>query len=346
MLVESTGYPALPFLMRLSIFTLFVLILISSCSPKTASVATKAPAPASLPAMAPAAAPGLEDTTLLWKITTPGAPAPSYLFGTIHIIPEEDYFLPNRVVKALNDAEEVVFEIDPRDMENPAVMMSLITKLNMKGGAKLKDLLTDEQYTTVKEYFADSPLPFMFLERLKPLFVSAMVGQDAGSMGEGGLPGMGGLGGGMDGMKSYELELTKIAEAADKTIGGLETIDFQLSLFDSIPYTEQAVMLYEAIQADNNSEAGTGESQLDQMIDMYRRQAVAEMATMISDESAGSASFEELLLTKRNQKWVPVIAGATKAKTVFYAVGAGHLGGDKGVISLLRAEGISVEPVF
>jgi len=85
------------------------------------------------------------------------------------------------------------------------------------------------------------------------------------------------------------------------------------------------------------------------MVEIYRRQAVAELATMISDESEGVARFEELLLTKRNANWVPVIKAATEAGatgTSFYAVGAGHLGGAKGVIALLRAEGLKVEPVY
>ena len=307
------------------------------CSPKTTSSATSAPAAAQK-----SDAPGANDTTLLWKITTPGAAAPSYLFGTIHLIPEEDFFMPNRVVAALNDADEVVFEIDPRDMQDPSMMMRIMGKINMSDGSTLKSLLSEEEYATVKAYFDGSPLPFMFLERMKPLFTSAMVGQDFDDMGGGGGP----FGGGMDGMKSYELELTELAEAAGKEIGGLETMEFQLNLFDSIPYEAQADMLYEAVKRENEGQAAGGDGVFGQMVDVYRRQAVAEMAGMMDESGDTSGKFTELLLTKRNQNWAPTIKQQTGDKTMFYAVGAGHLGGENGVIALLRRMDVTVEPVY
>lgn len=295
----------------------------------------------SAPATSPLA-PTDTDTSLLWRISAPGVAAPSYLYGTIHLIPEEDYFLPNTVVAALNDSEEVVFEIDPRDMQNPAKIMGLLNKINMRGDTSLEDLLPRAQYDSVEAYFSESGLPFFFFKKMKPLFLSAMVGQDMQAMGQGG---------GMDagGMKSYEMELTEIAQAADKRISGLETMEFQLSLFDSIPYSAQALMLFEAVKADLGGATAGGVNQLDQMVDMYKRKAVAEMASSISDEAAGVARFEELLLTKRNMNWIPMIRQAMEAKDggpLLFAVGAGHLGGKQGVIALLRSAGFIVEPVY
>lgn len=346
--------------MRLFFLSLLVCLLAVACSPKTTATAVPdradkpnpglvgpPPAPASAPKkMAQDTkkfAPTANDTSLLWRITAPGLAESSYLFGTIHIIPEKDYFLPGTVVAAINESSNVVFEIDPREMQNPAMMMSLLSKINMRGDTSLEDLLTAEQYTTVEEYFTESGLPFFLFKRMKPMFLSAMVGQD--------MDAMGGLGGGSvsGGMKSYEMELTDIAKAAGKEISGLETIDFQLSIFDSIPYKAQATMLYQTIEADVAGEGSDAQNQLDQMIAMYRRQAVAELARVITDEADGVSRFEELLLTKRNENWVPVIKQATEngaAGTSFYAVGAGHLGGARGVIALLRAEGLTVEPVY
>jgi uncharacterized protein YbaP (TraB family) len=294
---------------------------------------------------APAAsplAPTTTDTTLLWRISAPGVEAPSYLYGTIHLIPEEDYFLPNTVVAALNESAEVVFEIDPRDMQNPAKIMGLFNKINMRGDTSLEDLLPKAQYDSVEAYFSDSGLPFFLFKKMKPLFLSAMVGQDMQAMGQGG-----GMAAG--GMKSYEMELTEIAQKADKEISGLETMEFQLSLFDSIPYSAQAMMLFEAVKADMGGAEDGGPNQLDEMVAMYKRKAVAEMANSISDETAGVARFEELLLTKRNKNWIPMIRDAMEAQgggSLLFAVGAGHLGGEQGVIALLRGAGLTVEPVY
>ena len=51
------------------------------------------------------------------------------------------------------------------------------------------------------------------------------------------------------------------------------------------------------------------------------------------------------MLNNRNNNWIPVIAAATKEKPTFFAVGAAHLGGEKGVISLLRKKGFKVTPI-
>ncbi|MEM6770977.1 MAG: TraB/GumN family protein, partial [Bacteroidota bacterium] len=223
--------------MRTFLLALLVSLFAVGCSPK-ASVATAPereapprpalvgppPAPASAAPAEPVEvpktslqdtkkyAPTSQDTSLLWQITAPGVATPSYLFGTIHIIPEKDYFLPNRVVAAINKSKEVVFEIDPREMQNPAMLMSLMSKINMRGDTSLEDLLSEEQYTEVEEHFSASGMPFFLFKRMKPMFLSAMVGQDMESLG--------GLAGGESaegGMKSYELELTEIAEAGKKT---------------------------------------------------------------------------------------------------------------------------------
>jgi uncharacterized protein YbaP (TraB family) len=329
-----------------SLLALMAIALFATCSPKTTAVATAAasatsPAPAPIAIGAPQFAPTAQDTFLLWSINGPGVTNESYLFGTIHIIPEEDYFLPKGLVKSLNDADEVIFEIDPRQMSDPGMLMGLLSKINMQGDTSLEDLLPKEQYDEIEAYFTKSGMPFFLFKRMKPLFLSAMVGQDMEALQNGG-----GLGSG--GTKSYELELTELAVAGEKSIGGLETMEFQLGLFDAIPYAAQAKMLYQSVVSDKGEDTGSEMSEMDKVVGLYKRKAIAEMAASLSEEGSGVAEFEELLLTKRNENWVPQIMAKIKAASAqpkLFAVGAGHLGGDKGVISLLRQEGLTVEPV-
>jgi len=328
------------------------LVLITACSPKTTTAAgadapktssARADAPKSRSAGAVATAkyaPTESDTSLLWTITGPGVTTESFLFGTIHLIPEADYFLPKGLVRSMNDADEIIFEIDPRQMDNPMAMMGLMTKINMRGDTSLADLLSEAEHAEVEGYFSKLGLPFFIFKKMKPLFLSAMVGQDIEAMQNGGMAAAG--------TKSYELEMTQIAKAGGKEITGLETIEFQLSIFDSIPYRAQAQMLLKAVRGDAEGD-GTAANEFDKIVDMYKRKAIAEMATSLSDESAGVARFEELLLTKRNVNWIPKIEAKIKgegAGAKLFAVGAGHLGGEKGVIALLRQEGYTVTPVY
>ena len=283
--------------------------------------------------------PTARDTSLLWRISGKDVETPSYLFGTIHLIPSEDYFLENVVVRAMNDVDEVFFEVDPREMTDPANIMGIMSKINMRGDTTLSDLLTPARLDSVASYFNDLGMPFMFFQRMKPMFLSAMVGQEGGA----GNPFMGGA---ESSTKSYEMELTQLAEAADKSISGLETMDFQLALFDSIPYSVQAEMLYQSIASELSGEGESGGGQYAEMVAMYKRKAVAEMSAMITTESEGYGDFEELLVVRRNENWVPNIVDRLTGAPALYAVGAGHLGGDRGVIALLRDAGYTVEPVY
>jgi uncharacterized protein YbaP (TraB family) len=55
--------------------------------------------------------------------------------------------------------------------------------------------------------------------------------------------------------------------------------------------------------------------------------------------------FMTRLIDDRNAAWIPKLETAFKERPTFVAVGAGHLGGKKGVIKLLRAKGYDVTPV-
>jgi uncharacterized protein YbaP (TraB family) len=269
--------------------------------------------------------------SLLWQIDGPELDAPSYLYGTIHIIGKEDYFLTPEVEETFEKAEQVVFEIDMEDMNNMMVQFDLMMKMFMEDGKTLADLLSEEDYKVVSDHFASMGLPMMFLDRIKPLFLSVFA---AGDPTEGG-----GLQGGGD-MMSYEMEFTRMAQEKKKPISGLETIEFQMSVFDSIPYEAQAEMLVQSIKSE-----ASGEGEYDMMIEMYKSQDVEAMQTSFTTEDSQYAQFEDVLLVKRNQNWIPIMQEMMGEGTTFFAVGAGHLGGPSGVIRLLQAEGYTLTPL-
>lgn len=282
-------------------------------------------------------APTTEENSLLWEITGKELVTPSYLFGTIHMIPKEHYVLTDVTAKALDAATEVAFEIDTEEMMNPAAMMGLLTQMYMANDTVLSDLMSEEDYTLVSAHFEEVGLPLMFLKRIKPMFLSVLASEDMQDfdMSNGGMEMSGDI-------KSYEMELTAMAKEQEKPIAGLETAEFQMSLFDSIPYKAQADMLLEAIKSEESTEE---DGTFDRMIELYVNQDIVGMQSMMSDDPAGIGGYEEVLLLKRNRNWIPVMAEMMADASVFFAVGAGHLAGDEGVIALLRAEGYTVKPV-
>lgn len=274
------------------------------------------------------------EKSLLWEVTGKGLEAPSYVYGTIHMIDKKDFFFTDPTTAAMNKADQFAFEIDLEQMNDIGAMMPLMMKAFMRGDTSLSDLLTDEEYQMVSKHFQKIGLPLMFVERIKPMFLSAMTGGDMLSP-----PG---ADNGQSGMVSYEFEIMDVAKKGKKPISGLETAEFQMSMFDSIPYKVQAQMLIEAIKSEADP---SGNNQMDEMVQMYKDQDIDAMVTMM-DEEGGIGGFEDLLLVNRNKKWIPIMEDMMKEKVTFFAVGAGHLGGEYGVIRLLKSAGYTLKPLY
>jgi len=270
---------------------------------------------------------------LLWKIEGKNLTEPSYLYGTIHMIEKESFFWPKGTLAAFEDAESVAFEIDMDDMKDPTAIMGIMSKAMMNDGKGLKDLYSAEDYEFVKKHFTEMGIPFMMMERLKPMFLTVFASGDM-EFGQG-------FGPDSD-IKSYEMEFWDLAKESKKDVSGLETIDFQLSVFDSIPYEAQAEMLLETIKAGDQGEDDT----MKQMIQMYKDQDITRMVAFMSEvEEGGIDGYEDVLLYKRNKNWIPIMGEKMLKGKVFFAVGAGHLGGKNGVIDLLKKEGYKLTPL-
>jgi len=269
-----------------------------------------------------------KEKALLWKITGKDLTTPSYLYGTIHMIDKEDFFLTDATKQAVKDAKMLTFEINMDEMTDMGAQMALLTKAFMADGKSLSDLLTEEEYTMVKKHFEEKGLPIFLFERVKPMFLTVLADMD--------MSGGGGMATGE--IVSYEMELMKMGKADDKKMGGLETMEFQMSMFDSIPYEAQAKMLVDAINAGD-----AGDEQFAAMVKLYKDQDIQGMQTMFEGEEGGLEGFEDLLLVGRNKNWIPIMGKQMSAMPTMFAVGAGHLGGRYGVIALLREDGYVVE---
>jgi uncharacterized protein len=275
------------------------------------------------------------DKSLLWRISGNGLKKPSYLYGTIHVIPKSQLDFSEAVLRSLDRSERIVFEIDMKEMTSLRTQFGLLTKSFMKDGMTLKKLLSAEDYAYVHGKLAEKGMDNAMFERIKPMFLSMVVGMDESDKPK------------SKPVKttSVEQELYKLAKKRKMKSGGLETAEYQMSVFDAIPYKEQAQMLVDAMRAEETADGG-GENELDKMLRMYHEQDITAMQKLIADDEAGMGQYEEVFLSKRNRNWIPVMAKMMGYQPVFFAVGAGHLGGKQGVIALLRQEGYQVEAVF
>jgi uncharacterized protein YbaP (TraB family) len=137
---------------------------------------------------------------------------------------------------------------------------------------------------------------------------------------------------------SIEESLMQMAKANGKEIKGLETMAFQASVFDSIPYEKQAEELLQTIDSIGNSK-----KYFILMLDAYKEQRLDKIEGIINDPAYGETDNQDILLDNRNKKWVDQLKQIMKKEPVFIAVGAGHLVGKAGLIALLRSAGFTVK---
>ncbi len=264
-----------------------------------------------------------DNNTLLWEVSGKNLDAPSYLFGTFHLICKDDIPFGEQLKTAVKSVKEIYMELD---MDDPATMFGALLLMNMKGDTTLKTLYTEAEYKKVDNFFTDSlNTPVGLFKSMKPFFLMAMLYPKM-------LP--------CKTMSGVEEELMKMAKANKKEIKGLETMAFQAAVFDSIPYTQQAKELLKTIDS-----LDAYKKYFDTMVKIYKTQQLAEMENLFTKSEFGMEDNQDILLDKRNINWVAQLKTIMKKEPVFVAVGAGHLVGEKGLIELLRKEGYTVRPI-
>ena len=261
--------------------------------------------------------------TLLWEISGKGLTAPSYLFGTFHLICKADIPFGAQLKTAVKSVKEVYMELD---MDDPATLLGGMTLMKMRGDTSLKKLYTDTEYKRLSAFFNDSlHMPMAMFEHMKPFFLEAMLYPKM-------LP--------CKTMSGVEEELMTLAKENKKAIQGLETMAFQASVFDSIPYGEQAKELLKSVDS-----LSTYKKYFETMVQVYKNQQLDKMLELFSNNDFGMENNQDILLDKRNKDWVIKLNTIMKKESVFIAVGAGHLVGDNGLINLLKKEGYTLRPV-
>lgn len=265
-----------------------------------------------------------KNNTLLWEISGKGLTTPSYLYGTMHIVCSEDAKLSKGLKEAITKSKQVYFEID---MDNMEEMMGVLSFARMDNGLKISDLITPAEYGRLEEYFSKnkSPLPFSMMSRFKPYFITAIISEGI-----------------MECKTKSSVEQIIMTEARenDKDVLGLETIEFQASIFDKIPYEKQAQDLVKYVDSIDTYRQNTLE-----LVELYRKQDVDAMEKLMTKYDPGMLEYMDLLLYERNRRWVGQISEQVFQSPTLFAVGAGHLGGEKGLISLLKKEGFTLKPL-
>ncbi|GGH70744.1 hypothetical protein HNQ91_003081 [Filimonas zeae] len=262
------------------------------------------------------------EKTLLWKISGKGIHSASYLYGTHHLVCQDQLKIDSAIKKAFRSTQQLYLELD---MDDPTMALEALKYMPMKNKQSLSDFLSPKDYDSVATLFQKrTGIPMLLFKSSKPILLASML-----------YPAM---------MQckpeGWETVFMMMAKELNMPVNGLETIAFQMSIFDSIPYKAQAESLKEMLyNFDSLQRTNT------KLVNMYQNKDLDKLQQeVVEDKDLGK--YAPVLLYNRNANWVPKIAAQAKQQPTFFAVGAGHLGGNKGVIALLRKQGYTVTPVM
>ncbi len=267
---------------------------------------------------------------LLWKISGRGIDKPSYILGTHHAVPFTYCDSIPGLMKAFGQVDYVIGEFDMVKMGEmtQAQIQNMQKMMMMPADTTLLSLFNVEEKELLDAYLKKTVgAELQMFSAMKPMTIMVTVQNrilmdiipDIASM---------------TGMDKY---MQTLAVSKGKSVGGLETMDYQMNLLYGSSLEEQANALLEMAQNSNSKEL------LIELTAAYKSQNLDILWNVFKEQMTG---YEyDALVSVRNRDWEKQIEELVPAQSSLFVVGSGHLPGEKGMITLLKQAGYNVEPI-
>lgn len=244
------------------------------------------------------------------------------ILGSIHVLSPEDYPLDPEIERAFAEAELLLFETDVAALEGPEALNRLMLKAAYPPGKSLKSELSSDLYVELERVFTEFGLGIAPFNRFRPWFIqlfltmSHLVELD------------------FDPELGLDTYLYRKATEQGKAYAGLESVEEQLGLLQSLDGAHQEALLWSVID-----ELDAGEEAFSSLVEAWRRGDIEGLQREVDSLREYPELYNQLILD-RNRRWAAQIPGYLEpGKDLLVVVGAGHLGGEEGLIALLENEG-------
>lgn len=279
---------------------------------------------------------------LLYKISGNGLTKPSYIIGTYHLAPVSFADSIPALQDALNACEQVYGELDMTNMQSMENMQKMQAAMMLPEGTTLSTLLSEDEMTRLNVVLKD----LLGVDMSNP-----MIGQQLGKMSPIDLHTQLSLlvfmktHEGFNPQATFDGYFQQVAQQQGKAVGGLETMDFQIkTLYQGQTLERQKELLMCLV---DNMESVT--TQAERLVKAFFSQDIVAVKAVMDEKDNNQCDYtpeeEDMLINNRNANWVTLMPQIMTAKPTFFAVGAGHLPGEKGVLQLLKNAGYSIEGV-
>lgn len=265
----------------------------------------------------------LYSQSLLWKVSGKKLKSPSYLYGSIHIQDKRAFAFDDVVINAFNSTEAFAMEVLLDEVSQKDVQAALLMKDNT-----IENLLGKKKYKILDSIVKAKTGQGMFIfNKMKPFFLSSQLEQMSISK---------------DMELALDLHFLNLARKADKSCYGVEKFKDQVKAVDAISLKEQAEMLYKGLTDTAKKDA---EKEVNELIEAYLNFDFDKLLKLSTDTVALPKNFAKTFLIDRNYKMVKSFIKIANKQSLFCVVGAAHLCGKDGLITILRQKGYIVEAV-
>jgi uncharacterized protein YbaP (TraB family) len=273
---------------------------------------------------------------VFWRIDSDDVTA-SHLLGTFHLPDSRIADLPSAVTDALTGADSLTLEITSAEMMTGEGAERLNAAMTLPAEQDLTGIVGSEVMAEIAGLLGADETAMTQLARLQPWAMSIVVltvpsQKRMLQSGQIALP--------------LDQLLEMRAREAGKPVYGLETVDEQVSVFESLSTPDQVAMLNQALDL-----ADPASNEMERLIALYLAGDIAAILAEAEKLPPGAdpqamQAFLRAMFEQRNQRMADRLAGEQlKTGNAFIAVGAGHLAGEAGVLSLLAGRGFRIARV-
>ena len=264
------------------------------------------------------------DNTLLWEISGKDLTKPSYLFGTYHFADKGFVDTMKVVNEKLAVADMIVGEL----IMNEELPVKLMPYMMLKNNS-LDKILSQKEYKLIDSYLRK--LGNYNLDAFKmfsPMALQTLIIQLTSPKTF------------TDTNPAIDQYFQDYGKANKKEVIGLETLEEQAEILFGGSLKRQKEMLLKYVKDEKKNKIEAQKLYKD-----YINQNLEATEKTFSKLDGFTAEEADKLLKNRNTKWIEKLPALMQNKSLFIAVGAGHLVGKDGLIKGLRAQGYTVKPV-
>lgn len=264
-----------------------------------------------------------DEPVLLWKLE--GEEQDVWLYGSVHLLTEDHYPLPEKVDDAFEGSRHLVVETDTLNIDPQVQQELVVNKAMLPADRSLEDVMGEEDYARAREILEELGYDIAQLEGVRPWFIALTISvSELQKLGY---------------TEEYGIETHFLERAGDRglAIHELESFREQLEIFDGLPEEQQVRFLMQSLE-----EAKDLEPHIETLLNAWEEGDLATLEEVLQESFAEYPELYDRIIVNRNQAWVPQIEEFLEREheqDYFVIVGALHLVGEDSVLRMLEDRG-------